>query len=439
VSDATTKTALLFTYYWPPASGPGVQRWLKFVKFLPKYGWKVIVVTPKNGSYPNTDSTLLEDIPKQTPIEKTVTLEPFRLFNILSGNPGKGKTSTVGMNEIKGSQTLIKRIAAYVRANIFIPDARMGWVPFAISRGKKILKKNSIDLIITTGPPHSTHLVGLKLSQKLALPWISDFRDPWTSIYYNKFLPRSQRSKKKDHELESRVLSTANSVITVSKGIEQEFENRAQNIHVIPNGYDQEDFTGLKNHKKEDIFKLSYIGNLKGNQNCSAIWKAIKEISAENESFRTSFKLSFTGNIHEEVLRTFKEFEIDSLTESLPFVEHQEAVKRMFESDALLFPIPRAENSEQIITGKIFEYLASKTPLLSVGPVSGDAARILNECNRSPMIDYEDEKAIKQRLLTLFENWSKSDTRPKHQGDEHEQFSREKLTQTLANILNQAT
>lgn len=439
MSKSSTKTAILFTYYWPPASGPGVQRWLKFVKFLPQYGWDVIIVTPKNGSYPNTDPSLLEDIPENTLIEKTRTLEPFRLFNILSGNSDKGKTSTVGMSEIKGSQTFIKRIAASVRGNIFIPDARMGWVPFATLRGKKILKQHPVDLIITTGPPHSTHLVGHKLSQKYDLPWVTDFRDPWTSIYYNKFLPRTKWSKRKDRELESRILMTANSTLAVSNGIRQELESRAQNIHVIPNGYDREDFTGLGNRKKRDHFKLSYIGNLKGNQNCEAIWKAIQDLRTENEAFRNAFKLSFTGNIHDEVLQSFKEFEIDDVTEILPFVEHQEAVKRMYESDALLFPIPQAENNEQIITGKIFEYLASQNPLLSVGPVDGDAAHLLADCGRSAMLDYEDEAGIKKRLLSLFEEWKESQKRPKHSGTEHEKFSREKLTQTLAEILNKVT
>ncbi|MEX0843987.1 MAG: glycosyltransferase family 4 protein [Balneolaceae bacterium] len=436
MNKSRLKKALLFTYYWPPASGPGVQRWLKFVKFLPEFGWDVIVVTPKKGSYPNTDPTLLEDIPKHTIIEKTGTIEPFRLFNILSGKPAKGKTSTVGMSEIKGSQTFVKRIAAYVRANIFIPDARLGWVPFAKSRGKNILKSQPIDLIITTGPPHSTHLIGLKLSQKYNLPWIADFRDPWTSIYYNKFLPRSERAKKKDAKLESRVLAAANSTIVVSNGLKKEFQDRAQDIHVIPNGYDSEDFTSLDNQEKGAYFKLSYIGNLKGNQNCKTVWKAIRELRAVNESFRHSFKLSFTGNIHEEVLQTFKEYGIDDIIETLPFVEHQEAVKRMYESDALLFPIPQAENNKQIITGKIFEYLASQTPLLSVGPLHGDAARILEDCNRFPMLDYDDEVGIKQRILTLFEQWEKPHKQPKHSGTEHEKFSRKKLTQTLAEILN---
>lgn len=431
------KTALLFAYYWPPASGPGVQRWLKFVKFLPEFGWDVIIVTPKNGSYPNTDLSLINDIPDETRVLTTFTAEPFRLFNILRGNSEKGNTSSVGMGDIKGKKNLFKSVSAYIRANLFIPDARKGWVPFATSCGKKILKNQTIDLIITTGPPHSSHLIGLKLSQKFNLPWVADFRDPWTSIYYNEFLPQTGWAESKDYNLETQVLKTAHSSITVSNGIKTEFEDRAHDIHILPNGYDEEDFEGLSNREKDDFFRLSYIGNFKANQNCTAIWQAIKELKNSDESFRNHFRLSVTGNIHEEVVQAIQKYEIEDVTEILSFVPHEEAVNRMYESDALLFPIPKTENNEQIITGKIFEYLASRTPLLSVGPTYGDAAKILSDCNRPPMLDYDDEKQIKARLHFLFNVWKESNLRPKHEGNEHEQFSRKKLTQKLANILDQ--
>lgn len=437
MTKSSKRTALIFTYYWPPASGPGVQRWLKFVKFLPEQGWDIIVVTPKNGSYPNTDPSLLKDLPDNARIEKTGTLEPFRIFNILSGNANRGKSTSVGMGDIKGQQSLIKKIGAYVRANWFIPDARKGWVPFAYQRGKKIIKEKPIDVIITTGPPHSSHLIGKKLQKAFDIPWIADLRDPWTNIYYNDILPRSSRAEEKDRALENQVIQSASAVTVVSKGLRKEFESRSNRIEVIPNGYDEEDFSTLDNLEKSNFFRLSYIGNLKSNQNCKTLWEVISEISNENAGFKKTFRLSFTGNIHEEVITTLQEYDLMDQVEVLPFVKHQEAVKRMYEADSLLFLIPDTPNNQQIVTGKIFEYLASRTPLLSIGPVEGNAGKIISECNREEMIDYSDKEQIKSRIKYLFEQWNQSENRLKVQDQTHKKFSRNSLTQSLAQLLSE--
>ncbi len=437
MDNAQHKTALLFTYYWPPASGPGVQRWLKFVKFLPEYGWNVIVVTPKNSSYPNTDPSLISDIPNNTRVETTGTLEPFRLFNLVSGNSARGKQSSVGMGDIKGEPSFIKNVAAYIRANFFIPDARVGWVPFAYRRGKKLISDTPVDLIITTGPPHSSHKIGSKLSKKYQIPWIADFRDPWTNIYYNAFLPRTSFSQKKDRTLENATLSQADYSIVVSNGIKREFENRARKIAVIPNGYDEEDFNETIRPPSSSVFRLEYIGNFKLNQNCKELWEAIDELRAEDDVFSKQFRLSFTGNIHDEVLQSIQAHGIDDLLETHAFVEHKEAVKKMCKANALLFPIPNSPNNEQIITGKIFEYLASQTPLLSIGPVKGNASAILKECNRANMIDYENKEAIKNRLKELIEHWKAADKSTQIENRNHERYARKSLAKSLVNVFNE--
>lgn len=431
------KTVLIFAYYWPPASGPGVQRWLKFVKYLPENGWKAIVVTPENGSYPNTDFSLINDIPSSAKIERTKTLEPFRLFNLLTGQNKRGNASSVGMGDIKGSTSLIKKVSAYIRANYFVPDARKGWVRYALKAANQIIKKQKIDLVVTTGPPHSSHLIGLSLKKTYSLPWVADFRDPWTNIYYNKFLPRSQKTKKKDLALENLVLKNANAITVVSKGQKTEFEGRTPVIEVIPNGYDFEDFESLSKKSDENFFRLSYIGNLKVNQNCIILWEALKEISRENALFTKHFKLSFTGNVHEEIIEVLEDLGLSNMLENLPFVEHKEAVQRMLNAQSLLFLIPESANNTQIITGKIFEYLASQTPLLSIGPVNGDAAEILRTCHRYEMIDYSNKDAIKLRLLTLFNDWLKDKKASVISSDEHIVFSRKNLTNKLTKLFEQ--
>jgi len=439
----TNKTLLLFAYYWPPASGPGVQRWLKFVKYLPEKNWNIIVVTPQNGSYPNIDESLLLDVPENVRVIKTSTIEPFRLFNILSGKSNQGNSTSVGMGDIKGEKSFIKTIGAFIRANLFIPDARKGWVRFAEIKGASLIKKHHIDLVITTGPPHSAHLIGQKLKKRFNIPWIADFRDPWTTIYYNKFLPKSESSKKKDKNLENRVLEEADYVIVVSDGLKREFINRTSNIKVIPNGFDSEDFDQLLKNKAlvNEKFTLSYVGNFKVNQNIEYLWKAISELSNSNKDFQSNFNLSFTGNVHEEVLESLIENNILNMVEVFPFVEHSEAIQKMIDADALLFVIPDSEENDKIITGKIFEYLASKTPLLSIGPESGDASSILKECNRSKMIDYSNKEEIKNRLKYLFEQWKYGNkaSNSLEISDEHIRFSRSNLTQELTKILHSAS
>lgn len=433
----SSKTALIFAYYWPPASGPGVQRWLKFVKYLPEKNWNAIVVTPKDGSYPNTDPTLLEDIPEGTQIERTKTLEPFRLFNLLTGQSKRGNTTSVGMGDIKGSTSFVKKISAFVRANFFIPDARKGWGRYAIQKGREVIKNQNIDLIVTTGPPHSAHLIGLALKEEFNIPWVADFRDPWTNIYYNKFLPRTESTIKRDQSLEDRVLKTADAVTVVGKGQREEFQDRAKQIKVIENGYDEEDFAAQDQPYNKDVFRLAYIGNLKVNQNCKTLWTVIQELSKEVEGFKNHFKLSLTGNIHSEISQTLEEYNLEALVEILPFVPHKEAVQRMINAQALLFLIPDSASNKQIITGKIFEYLASQTPLLSIGPTDGDAAEILRICNRTEMIDYLDKEALKAELLRLYQDWNDKDTPVKVTEEGHEIYSRRNLSYRLAGLFDE--
>jgi len=205
------KKALIFTYYWPPSSGPGVQRFLKFCKFLPEFDWEPIVVTPANGSYPYTDDSLLKDVSEYVKVYKTKTLEPFAIFNMLQGK--KGKSVPVALIGLQDSPSIFQKLSKYIRANCFIPDARVGWKKYAIKEGSRIIQNEKIDVIITTSPPHSTHLVGLELQKKHNIPWLADFRDPWTNIYFNRKLPRTARTKAKDKALEDKVVKHADQLI----------------------------------------------------------------------------------------------------------------------------------------------------------------------------------------------------------------------------------
>lgn len=427
------KKVLIFTYYWPPAGGPGVQRFLKFSKYLREFGWEPIVITPKNGSYPYSDPSLSEDIPENMEIITTKTQEPFRLFNVITGK--KGKVIPVAMSGIKGSKSPVKIFSLYIRANYFLPDARKGWVRFATRAAKKAIKKHNIEAIITTGPPHSSHFAGYKIKQKFDLPWLADFRDPWTQVYYNNFLPRTKKTREKDLRLESDILKSADFVTVISKGMLEEFQDRAKKIRIIYNGYDESDVKETDSVDK-DYFILSYTGNLKPNQNIETLWLVLKDLILENENFKQSFRLKLTGNVDPGIKSMIVDNDLAGHVIFNDFVPHSEATEIMVSSNLLLFIIPQSENNRLIITGKIFEYLASKAPILSIGPMDGEASLILNQCKRDAMVDYSDKNGMKQLILHYFELWAQNPKLIKHQGVEHEQYSRMQQAGQLAKTLN---
>lgn len=430
----TRKKVLIITYYWPPASGPGVQRWLKFAKFLPALGWEPIILTPKNGSYPNVDPTLLDDVPGGLRVIYTKTVEPFSIYNRLTGQSGKGNSSPVGMMGLKKTKNPIKRMAKYLRANWFIPDARKGWVPFATRAAYDLIAKEDVAAIITTGPPHSTHLIGLRLKAQLHLPWIADFRDPWVDIYYNAFLPRTKATQRRDKHLQDKVLSTADSVITVSDGLTEKFRQTAHQITTIYNGYDAHDFGGTPS-PPENQFTIRYVGNLKANQNPLVLWRVLQQLCKELAGFRDRFQLHITGNIDPTVEASIHRHQLNKHLHLEGFVPHDEAIKRMQTASVLLFIIPDTLGNEVILTGKLFEYLASATPMLAIGPPAGNAAQLLADCKRTPMIAYEDETTMKRQIKGWFTQFQQGGV-PKHPGQEHLKYSREGLTHKLAQLLN---
>lgn len=427
------KKVLILTYYWPPGSGPGVQRWLKFCKYLPEFGWEPTVITVRDGSYPYTDSTLERDVPKGMKVIKTDTFEPFALYNLLRGK--KGKSVEVGLGSIKDKQSLLSRIANYVRANYFIPDARLGWNKYAFGAAIKTIREERPAAIITTGPPHSTHLIGERLSRDFNIPWIADFRDPWTSIYYNALLNRTDSSKAKDQAFENQVVTKATSLLVTTPGMVSEFQDRAKSIFCVPNGFDAEDFDNHTNVKSDEIIRLSYVGNLKSNQNNEQLWRAIAKLKA-NEEFKSRFRLCLTGNVHADIKKSIANASIEDLVQYHPFVKHKEAISLMLDSDALLLPIPKSPGNKLILTGKIFEYLATQRPILSIGPKDGNASDILNEVGHKPMLAYDDFEGIKDFLSEMFKASSSRNQLMVVGNDGFQQFSRLGLTKTLADVLN---
>ena len=426
----SNKKVLIFTYYFPPAGGVAVQRFLKFSKYLPQFGWEPIIVTVKNGSYPYYDESLLSELSPELKVYRTDTFEPFELYNLLKGK--KGKAMPVVSVGTQQKRSLFQRLSEYVRANYFIPDARKGWVPYAVKQAEEIIKEHTIDAVITTGPPHSTHLIGLQLKKKYGVKWVADFRDPWTGIFYNNILPRTESTKQKDKALETEVLQTADLVTVISPGMKHEFETRAKAIEVVMNGYDAQDFEKPVQPHNSSAFTIRYVGNLMASQNAPGFWAALKRLKQEGYTY----KLEFVGRVDEPIKESIALNGLTGNSAYVDFVKHQQAIELMQQAHLLLFAIPDVKDNALILTGKLFEYLASKSNIISYGPVNGNAAAILKHCGRNNMIDFADEKESYHQLKSAMDYYLQNKQAQKITNNTEEAYSRKNQAGMLAGLLN---
>lgn len=431
-----TKKILIITYYWPPAGGPGVQRWLKFAKYLPEFGWKPIIFTPKNPSYPLIDESLIKDVPEDLEIIKTKIWEPYQLAEKLNKSNKKFKA---GQFDVGNNQSWKSKLSIWVRGNFFIPDARVFWVNPSVKFLEEYLKINKIDVLVTSGPPHSLHLIGLNLKKKFPnIRWIADFRDPWTEISYYKHLKLTNKSDKKHRQLESDVFKNADITLATSYTDAENFRKNGANAVCITNGFDESDASKtLKPSNpqtlKQDKFTLSYIGVLEQLRNPENLWKALGDLVKTNAEFAENFRLKFVGRIDDKILGSFENSNLKNHIENLGYLSHDKAIDEMANSSMLLMTNFPNESSKGIIPGKIFEYLATGKQIISFGPNDADVSKILDETKAGKHFGYQDSETIKLFILEKFELW-KNDRLSENTGN-IEQFSRRNLTKQLSEIL----
>ncbi len=425
----TTKKALIITYYWPPAGGPGVQRWLKFVKYLPDFGVEPIVYCPENPNYPIQDQSLVNEIPESVTILKQRIKEPYALARLFS----KGSTTKISSGVIPKAkkQSLIEKGMLYVRGNFFIPDARKNWISPSVSFLSDYIKTHHIDTIITTGPPHSLHIIGLQLKAALGLNWVADFRDPWTTIGYHKALKLTAASKAKHMGLEHKVLNTADHIIVTSAHTKNEFALKTeQPITVITNGYDAHE---VKVEQKDMLFSLSHIGSLLSERNPTILWEVLSELINQQPDFAKDFKLQLIGVVSDDVLETIYTYGLKDYVDVVGYVSHDEAIKFQMQSQLLLLIEIDSEDTKAIIPGKLFEYLISKTPILALGPKDADVAHIIANTQTGTYFSYDQKQALKAQLLTYFEAFNANTLKVNAQG--LEPYSRKALTEKLSAII----
>jgi glycosyltransferase involved in cell wall biosynthesis len=429
---STEKKILIITYYWPPAGGPGVQRWLKFAKYLPEFGWKPIIYTPENPSYPLLDESLMKDVPEDLEIVRTKIWEPYQLAEKLNKSNKKFKA---GQFDVGSNQSWKSKLSIWVRGNFFIPDARIFWVNPSTQFLEQYLKINNIETIVTSGPPHSMHLIGLNLKKKFPnLKWIADFRDPWTEISYYKHLKLTNRSDKKHRQLESEVFKNADITLATSYTDAENFRKNGANAFCITNGFDETDAsTSLSMTEKASKFTLSYIGVLEQLRNPENLWKALDNLVKNNSDFAENFNLKFVGRIDDKILEVIDKSSLKNHIQNLGYVSHDKAVDEMSKSSLLLITNFPNDSSKGIIPGKIFEYLATGKQIISFGPNEADVAKILDQTKAGKHFGYNDSKQIEDFILEKFELWKNGNLLENTQNIE--QFSRKNLTKQLVQIL----
>ncbi|PQL91605.1 glycosyltransferase family protein [Apibacter adventoris] len=420
---------LIVSYYWPPAGGPGVQRWLKFTKYLPDFGYEPYVYIPENPSYPIIDLSLQKEINPKVKIVKQPIWEPYKIAEKLTKN---NKDFKAGQFETNKKQSFLSKASVFIRGNFFIPDARKFWIAPSVKFLSEYLQKNKINILITTGPPHSMHLIGMKLKNKIPnLKWIADFRDPWTDISYYSELKLTSFADKKHKKLEKQVMNQADIILSTSYTDKENFiKLGAKNVVCITNGFDSEI---LPESIKTSKFTLSYIGMLETLRNPNNLWKVLNELITQHSDFKNDFELKFVGKIANSILDELQVSPLKNIIINKGYLSHQESISEMNNSTLLLITNFDRKKSKGIIPGKLFEYLVTGKKIISIGPENADVKKILNETQAGKHFTYQDYDKLKFFILSEYEKWKNNICYFSSQ--DIKRFHRKKLTKQLSEII----
>ena len=420
------KKVLIISYYWPPAGGSGVQRWLKFTKYLPKNNWNPIIYTPENPYFEVKDASLFKDIPAEAEIWRNPVWEPYAIKDKLFGKAGKNQSAGV----ISNKKALKNKLLNWVRGNFFIPDPKIYWVKPSIKVLLKKIKEEGVEHIITTGPPHSMHLIGLGLKKEIPnLKWIADFRDPWSELDLLDEFHLSNSSRKKHQDLEKQVLQNADVTLTVSETWVKDLKRLGANrVELITNGYDTADFDSKL--KKNDKFIIGHYGLLNHLRNPKNLWKALNSLCEENTEFNDKLEIHLSGNIDAEVITEIDSYPyLKTKVKQLGYLSHAAVLAEYNKASVLLLLLFNSRSGVGNYPGKIFEYFAAKRSILAFGPEDSDTEKLIQKTKTGIYFSYN-EINLKNEILAFFKNEN-------HFNFENiESFSREKLTEDLSDLLN---
>lgn len=427
---------MIITYYWPPAGGGGVQRNLKYVKYLRDYGIEPIVLTAKDADYPVMDKGLKDQIPKGIKVYHAPIWEPYGLFRKFTGK-GKNEKIAPGMIDSKKGSTWAKSVSMFIRGNFFIPDARMFWIRKASKMAKEIVEQEQIDVILSSGPPHTAHMIALNVKKALSVKWIADFRDPWTNIDFYDDLKLTKIADWVHKKKEKRVIDNCDRLLTVSWSWAEDFKRLgSKNVKVLTNGFDPEDFN-QENVQLDKHFTISHVGSLNKDRNSFELWTAISELTKENEDFKKSVKLQLIGNIDIIAKDQLGKLGLLENVDVIDHMPHKDVLKKIMSSRVLLLLVNKTANVSGIIPGKLYEYLASKRPIVSIGDLTGDSAKVISESQCGHCIDYSDIEKMKTVLMQLFNDYKEN--KVVSISTNIDRFSRKNITKGLAQHINEIT
>ena len=434
------KKILFITYYWPPSGGGGVQRCLKFVKYLNRLAdYQPIVLTAENPNYSVIDKSLQKDVPPDLTLIKCPITEPYDLYKrLMTGGKKKSKVPYGSLEPEEKKGSILQNMAIWVRGNLFIPDARFLWIKPAVRHLLSYLRDNPVNLIISSGPPHTTHLIARNIKRKTGIKWIADFRDPWTNVEYYSQLKLSKWADKKHKVLEQSVLKEADRILTVSWHWAKDLSDLSdgKQTATITNGFDEEDFLLDKNTILHDTtFSLGHFGTLVQDRNAESLWKTLALLSEKIPAFKDDLEIKLAGHIDNIVLNQLKQYGLLDKLKRIDYMPHEEVVKAMAASQVLLLMVNNSDNALGHIPGKTFEYLAARRPVICIGPLKGDSARIIQTANAGTALDYEDEQGMFDTLKEYYEDYKAG--RLQLHDSRIEEYSRKFLTGKLVTLIEE--
>ena len=387
------KRVLVIAYYWPPSGGSGVQRWVKFVKYLPDEGWEPVVWAPEGADYPSLDPSFEAEVPSSVEVLRGPIWEPYAAYRKLTG------AKSTEVTEISsGPKSFKQRLSLWIRANCFVPDPRVGWVRPSVKRLRKYLKEHPVDAIVTTGPPHSVHRIGLRLHRELGIPWVPDFRDPWSRMYYLKYLPMSAFVWRRLRAMEQEVLDSCSTVLACTPLVQEEFQAQTRTpVANITNGYDEEDFIGPA-PASDGHFNLVHTGLFAADGNPLALWKVLGELAAAEPGLREALRIRLVGKVDREVLEALSAAGLEGNIVALGPMKHADAVREQRGATVLLLPLRNDPQYRPILPGKLCEYLAARRPVLGIGQRDGAMARVLTETAAGATFDWADADGLRTFL-----------------------------------------
>ena len=422
------KRVLIITYYWPPSGGSGVQRWVKFSKYLPENGWQPVIYTPENPDLGTKDRTLEDDVPECAEIIRRPIIEPYGIWRKISGGGAKDEVNPINAQE----KTLKQKIMMAVRGNLFIPDARCLWIRPSVRFLKKYLREHPVDVMVSTGPPHSMHLIAREVALATGIPWVADFRDPWTKMFYFKHLQLSSWALKRHRKLERQVLDGADLVVSVSPLVQDEFkEMTSTRVELVTNGYDESDFDQVV--EPDGFFNLVHTGLFASDGNPETLWNVLAEMCHTNPEFKKMLRIRIVGKTDAEVIASIRAAGLDSHLFDLGYQPHQTAVREQKGATILMLPLRKEPEYRAVLPGKLFEYLASGRPILGIGQSDGAMARILCQTKTGKTFEWDDSVGIRGFLE---DGWKAFlDGGPENEAADIEKYSRRSLAARMASLL----